>query len=60
MLAQQPGWKDYVWWRVNRLAKDPDIGAMFADLPAQLTVAMLSKQQSKPTHTPTASAQRTI
>lgn len=33
-LARQPGWKSYVWHRVNEMAREHP--AVFGDLPALL------------------------
>lgn len=48
--AQRPGCKDYVWHRVNQMAREhPDL---YLDLPAQLKVEMLAlKPPSEPTVT---------
>lgn len=45
-LAAQPGWRVYVWHRVNQMAMDhPEL---FADLPAQLTARMPPKSSAEP------------
>jgi hypothetical protein len=37
-LARQPGWKSYVWHRVNEMAREHP--AVFGDLPALLLEEM--------------------
>jgi hypothetical protein len=45
-LAAHPGWKGYVWHRVNELAREHP--ALFADLPDQLTARMPPKSSGDP------------
>lgn len=41
-LASEPGWKFYVWRRVNNMARE--CPAMWSELPAELTAAMKAKE----------------